>query len=106
MSKADFEKMVVQTKDYIKAGDIFQSVLSQELQRAGRFDRPLAVLMIDVDHLREINAKVHVMNELIDEACGRVLDRVAAAGVDYVAVVEHGGGVAGARVVHAAGRGP
>jgi diguanylate cyclase (GGDEF)-like protein len=33
----------------------FQSVLSQELQRAGRFDRPLAVLMIDVDHLREVN---------------------------------------------------
>ena len=33
----------------------FQSVLSQELQRAERFDRPLAVLMIDVDHLREIN---------------------------------------------------
>ena len=25
------------------------------------------------DQLREINAKVHVMNELIDEACGRVL---------------------------------
>jgi diguanylate cyclase (GGDEF)-like protein len=34
----------------------FQSVLSQELQRAGRFDRPLTVLMIDVDHLREINS--------------------------------------------------
>jgi len=33
----------------------FQNVLSQELQRAGRFDRPLSVLMIDVDHLREIN---------------------------------------------------
>ena len=33
----------------------FQSVLSQELQRASRFDRPLAVLMVDVDHLREIN---------------------------------------------------
>jgi diguanylate cyclase (GGDEF)-like protein len=33
----------------------FQSVLSQELQRAARFERPLAVLMIDVDHLREIN---------------------------------------------------
>jgi len=33
----------------------FQSVLSQELQRAGRFDRPLALLMIDVDHLREVN---------------------------------------------------
>ena len=26
----------------------------------------------------EINAKVHVMNELIDEACGRVLATVAA----------------------------
>jgi diguanylate cyclase (GGDEF)-like protein len=33
----------------------FQSVLSQELQRASRFERPLAVFMIDVDHLREIN---------------------------------------------------
>src|SRR6266568_1477009 len=27
MSKADFEKMVIQTKHYIQAGDIFQSVL-------------------------------------------------------------------------------
>jgi diguanylate cyclase (GGDEF)-like protein len=33
----------------------FQNVLSQELQRAARFERPLAVVMIDVDHLREIN---------------------------------------------------
>ncbi|MBH0200867.1 MAG: anthranilate synthase component I [Nitrospira sp.] len=29
MSKADFEKMVVRAQDYIKAGDIFQCVLSQ-----------------------------------------------------------------------------
>ena len=29
MSKADFEKMVVRTKDYIRAGDIVQAVLSQ-----------------------------------------------------------------------------
>ena len=29
MSKADFEKMVVRTQEYIKAGDIFQCVLSQ-----------------------------------------------------------------------------
>ncbi|MBX9658921.1 MAG: anthranilate synthase component I [Nitrospiraceae bacterium] len=29
MSKADFEKMVSQTQEYIKAGDIFQCVLSQ-----------------------------------------------------------------------------
>jgi len=29
MSRADFEKMVVKTKEYIRAGDIFQAVLSQ-----------------------------------------------------------------------------
>ena len=29
MSRADFEKMVMRTKDYIRAGDIFQGVLSQ-----------------------------------------------------------------------------
>jgi anthranilate synthase component I len=29
MSRADFEKMVMKTKEYIKAGDIFQGVLSQ-----------------------------------------------------------------------------
>jgi arylsulfatase A-like enzyme len=34
------------------------------------------------DNIREINAKVHVMNELVDEACGRVLDQVAARGWD------------------------
>lgn len=51
----------------------FHSVLSQELQRAGRFDRPLAVLMIDVDHLREINtARGHLAGD-------RALKTVAAA---------------------------
>jgi len=34
------------------------------------------------DNVREINAKVHVMNELIDEACGRVMRHVAARGWD------------------------
>jgi anthranilate synthase component 1 len=29
MSRADFEKMVMRTKEYIRAGDIFQAVLSQ-----------------------------------------------------------------------------
>ena len=28
------------------------------------------------DNIREVNAKVHVMNELIDEALGRVLDHI------------------------------
>jgi arylsulfatase A-like enzyme len=34
------------------------------------------------DNIREINAMAHVMNELIDEACGRVLRRVAERGWD------------------------
>ncbi|HEX4862608.1 MAG TPA: sulfatase-like hydrolase/transferase, partial [Acidimicrobiales bacterium] len=34
------------------------------------------------DQLREINAIIHVENELIDEACGRVLDAVARRGWD------------------------
>jgi diguanylate cyclase (GGDEF)-like protein len=33
----------------------FTSVVSQELERARRFDRPLALLMVDVDHLRDVN---------------------------------------------------
>jgi len=50
MSKADFEKMVVQTKDYIKAGDIFQGVLSQRWQasiRARPFDIYRALRVIN-----------------------------------------------------------
>jgi arylsulfatase A-like enzyme len=34
------------------------------------------------DNIREINAMCHIENELIDEACGRVLDRIAARGWD------------------------
>jgi arylsulfatase A-like enzyme len=34
------------------------------------------------DSLREINAMTHIMNELIDEACGRVLARVGQRGWD------------------------
>ena len=34
------------------------------------------------DNIREINAMAHIMNEMIDEACGRVLRRVASAGWD------------------------
>ena len=33
----------------------FESALGQELGRASRFDRPIALLMVDVDHLREVN---------------------------------------------------
>jgi arylsulfatase A-like enzyme len=54
----------------------------------GRFRNPEGGPMTFVpkdltpDQIREVNALVHVENELIDEACGRVLQRIAARGWD------------------------
>jgi len=46
------------------------------------------------DNIREINAMAHIMNELIDEACGRVLRRVEARGwsddTDVFFTTDHG----------------
>ncbi len=46
------------------------------------------------DNIREINAKTHVMNELIDEACGRVMRRIAERGwepdTDVLYTTDHG----------------
>ena len=46
------------------------------------------------DQVREVNARVHVMNELIDEATGRVLDHLAALGrlddTDIIFTTDHG----------------
>jgi arylsulfatase A-like enzyme len=46
------------------------------------------------DMIREVNAKTHVMNELIDEACGRVLDAVDRRGwtqdTDVFFTTDHG----------------
>jgi arylsulfatase A-like enzyme len=46
------------------------------------------------DNIREINAMCHIMNELIDEACSRVLDRVNARGwgddTDVIFTTDHG----------------
>jgi arylsulfatase A-like enzyme len=46
------------------------------------------------DQIREVNAKTHVMNELIDEACGRVLDTIRRRGwdddTDVVFTTDHG----------------
>jgi arylsulfatase A-like enzyme len=46
------------------------------------------------DSIREINALTHVMNELVDEACGRVLQRVRARGweadTDVFFTTDHG----------------
>ena len=49
---------------------------------------------ISHDNIREINAKVHVMNELIDEAVGRVMKRIEALGwgadTDVIFTTDHG----------------
>ena len=46
------------------------------------------------DNIREINAMCHIMNEMIDEACGRVLARVAQRGweqdTDVFFTTDHG----------------
>jgi arylsulfatase A-like enzyme len=46
------------------------------------------------DNIREINAKVHVMNELIDDAVGRVMAKVKAKGwdgdTDVIFTTDHG----------------
>jgi anthranilate synthase component 1 len=50
MSRAEFEKVVMQAKDYIKAGDIFQCALSQRWQapiRARPFDIYRALRVIN-----------------------------------------------------------
>ncbi|HEV2361307.1 MAG TPA: sulfatase-like hydrolase/transferase, partial [Acidimicrobiales bacterium] len=56
----------------------------------GRFD-PAS---LTEDQLREITAKTHVMNELIDEACGRVLAKVTERGwdadTDILFTTDHG----------------
>ncbi len=46
------------------------------------------------DQVREVNAMVHIENELIDEACGKVLDRIGARGwggdTDVFYTTDHG----------------
>jgi diguanylate cyclase (GGDEF)-like protein len=67
----------------------FNSVVSQELQRAARFDRPLTVLMIDVDHLRQVNtAHGHVGG---DRALRAVAAALRSATREYDSAARFGG---------------
>jgi arylsulfatase A-like enzyme len=49
---------------------------------------------LTADNIREISAKAHVMNELIDEACGRVMRRIVERGwepeTDVLFTTDHG----------------
>jgi arylsulfatase A-like enzyme len=54
----------------------------------GRFDNPeggptsFVPATMTHDQVREVNALIHVENELVDDACGRVLQRIRARGWD------------------------
>jgi diguanylate cyclase (GGDEF)-like protein len=67
----------------------FQAALEQELARAARFDRPLSLAMVDVDHLRQIN---NVHGHLAgDRALGVVAETLRAATRDYDVAARFGG---------------
>jgi diguanylate cyclase (GGDEF)-like protein len=67
----------------------FQAALGQELGRAGRFDRPLALLMVDIDHLRELNAlHGHVAG---DRALVAVADALKRSTREYDVAARFGG---------------
>ena len=67
----------------------FNAVLTQELERAKRFGRPLAVLMIDVDHLRAVNtAHGHLAG---DRVLKDVADALGRATREYDIAARFGG---------------
>ncbi len=67
----------------------FQAAMGQELGRASRFDRSIALLMIDVDHLREINtAHGHVAG---DRALASVAEALKRATREYDVAARFGG---------------
>jgi diguanylate cyclase (GGDEF)-like protein len=67
----------------------FNAVVSQEVERARRFDRPIAVLMVDVDHLRAINtAHGHLAG---DRALKNVADAIGRATREYDVAARFGG---------------
>jgi len=66
-----------------------EAVLAQELRRADRFDRPVSLLMIDVDHLRAINSALgHVAG---DRALRLVAMSLRAQTRDYDVAARFGG---------------
>jgi len=66
-----------------------RAILEQELNRAARFDRWVALLMVDVDHLREINTRHgHLAG---DCALRTVADALRRATRDYDVAARFGG---------------
>lgn len=79
------------------AGNLRQltTTLSREVERATRFDRPLAVLMLDLDHFKEVNDTLGhefgdvVLREFAQRlsGCLREVDTVARYGGEEFAVI-------------------
>jgi diguanylate cyclase (GGDEF)-like protein len=67
----------------------FSAALEQELRRAERFERPLSLLMIDVDHLREIN---NTLGHVVGDRCLQIVAAsLRAATRDYDVSARFGG---------------
>jgi diguanylate cyclase (GGDEF)-like protein len=73
----------------------FQERLSQEIARAGRYNRPLSVLMIDVDHFKVYNDTYgHPQGDIVLQGLARLLqemsrtsDTVARCGGEEFAII-------------------
>ena len=73
----------------------FQERLSQEIARAGRYSRPLSVLMIDVDHFKVYNDTYgHPQGDIVLQGLARLLqemsrtsDTVARCGGEEFAII-------------------
>jgi len=67
----------------------FSAALEQELRRAARFERPMSLLMIDVDHLREIN---NTLGHVVGDRCLQIVaESLRAATRDYDVAARFGG---------------
>ena len=65
------------------------------LLRASRETTLIAARLLPADmtrdQVREINAMTHIENELIDEACQRVIDYLKALCICLICTTDHGG---------------
>jgi diguanylate cyclase (GGDEF)-like protein len=67
----------------------FQAALAQELGRAARFNRPLSLLLVDVDHLRRVNnTRGHLAG---DRALRLVAEALRTATREYDVLARFGG---------------
>jgi diguanylate cyclase (GGDEF)-like protein len=67
----------------------FQQTIAREVDRAARFGRPLAVLMLDLDHFKQVNDKHG--HQVGDEVLVEVAERIRAEVREVDVVARYGG---------------